>query len=189
MPAEPNRIPNEPARAMPNVSFAALYKSHFAFVWRNLRRLGVPETRLRDAAQDAFLVVHRRLNEFAGRGTLEAWLYSIVRRVAADHRRHILRKSPGTSEPEAELTDDGELDPEDQAARGEEMRVLLRLLNELDPERREILILVDLEGMSVTEAASILGCNLNTAYSRLRSARQHMQAGFERYRDDEWRLP
>jgi RNA polymerase sigma-70 factor (ECF subfamily) len=61
---------------VPRLSFAELYKSHFALVWRNRRRLGVPEARLRDAAQDAFLVVHRRLSEFEGRGTVEAWLWS-----------------------------------------------------------------------------------------------------------------
>lgn len=189
MPAEPKLSSDEPQRAAPNLSFSALYKSHFGFVWRNLRRLGVPEARLRDAAQDAFLVVHRRLKEFEGRGTMQAWLYSIVRRVAADHRRHLLRKNPTDPEPAEGLSDENNPDPENQAARGEEMRLLLRLLEELDPDRRELLILVDLEGMSVTEGAAVLGCNLNTAFSRLRSARQHMQAGLERYRADEWRAP
>jgi len=59
----------------------------FEFVWRNLRRLGVAESALRDSAQEVFLIVHRRLGEFEGRGTLRAWLYSILRRVAADERR------------------------------------------------------------------------------------------------------
>ena len=187
MQAEPKRSSDEPERVTPVPSFAGLYKSHFAFVWRNLRRLGVPEARLRDAAQDAFLVVHRRLSEFEGRGTVQAWLYSIVRRVAADHRRHISRKSPSVPEPADGLSDETNPDPEDQAARGEEMRLLLQLLEELDPDRRELLILVDLEGLSVTEGAAVLGCNLNTAFSRLKSARQHMQTGLERYRANEGR--
>jgi len=189
LPAEPNPLPDERRQAAPSVGFAALYKSQLGFVWRNLRRLGVPEARLRDAAQDAFLVVYRRLREFEGRGTLEAWLYSIVRRVAADHRRQIRRKDPGSPEPAEELSNEGEPDPEDQAARGEALRLLLRLLGELDDERRDIVILVDLEGMSVAEGATALGCNLNTAYSRLRAAREQMRAGLERYRDDEGRLP
>jgi RNA polymerase sigma-70 factor (ECF subfamily) len=189
LPAEPKQTSDEPEGAVPNLSFAELYKTHFAFVWRNLRRLGVPDARLRDAAQDAFLVVHRRLSEFEGRGTLEAWLYSIVRRVAADHRRHILRKCPSNPQPTEGLSDEANPDPEDQAARGEEMRLLLQFLAELDADRRELLILVDLEGLSVTEAAAVLDCNLNTAFSRLKSARHHMQAGLERYRANEWRAP
>ncbi|HTU57497.1 MAG TPA: sigma-70 family RNA polymerase sigma factor, partial [Polyangiales bacterium] len=66
------------------LEFDAVYEEHFDFVWRNLRRLGVREGELRDAAQDAFLVVHRRLAQFDGVGSVRAWLYSIVRRVAAD---------------------------------------------------------------------------------------------------------
>jgi RNA polymerase sigma-70 factor (ECF subfamily) len=189
LPAEPKLSSDEPERAVPRLSFAELYKSHFAFVWRNLRRLGVPEARLRDAAQDAFLVVHRRLNEFEGRGTVQAWLYSIVRRVAADHRRNILRKSPSGGELAEALRDETHPDPEDQAARGEEMRLLLQFLAELDANRRELLILVDLEGLSVSEAAAVLNCNLNTAFTRLKSARHHMQTGLERYRANEWRAP
>src|SRR5664280_2412756 len=79
MRAERNPTLNERTVASPTVSFAALYKNHFAFVWRNLRRLGVPESVLRDAAQDVFMVVHRRSGEFEGRGTEQAWLYSILR--------------------------------------------------------------------------------------------------------------
>jgi RNA polymerase sigma-70 factor (ECF subfamily) len=171
------------------VSFATLYSEHFAFVWRNLRRLGVPEVGLRDAAQDVFLVVHRRLAEFEGRGTIEAWLYSILRRVAADHRRRGRRKDLGEQQQAEGVADASESGPEAKAARGEALQLLLKLLNQLDEDKREVLVLVDLEGMSVPEAAEVVGCNLNTVYSRLRAARQAMQEGLELYRSDEWSPP
>ncbi len=187
--AELNQDPKERNLIESNVSFAALYSEHFAFVWRNLRRLGVPEGRLRDAAQDVFLVVHRRLSEFEGRGTAQAWLYSILRRVAADHRRHRRRKELHDQEPAEELADASESDPEDQAARGESLRLLLGLLAELDEDKRDILVLVDLEGMTVPEAAEAIGCNVNTAYARLRAARLEMQEGLMRQRAEEWSAP
>src|SRR5689334_9453575 len=68
-------------------NFAEIYDAQFAFVWRSLRRLGVDPSGLDDAAQDVFLVVHRRLPEFEGRASLKTWVYEIVRRVARDHRR------------------------------------------------------------------------------------------------------
>lgn len=187
--AELNPIPKERTLEEPNVTFAALYSEHFAFVWRNLRRLGVPESGLRDAAQDVFLVVHRRLTEFEGRGTIQAWLYSILRRVAADHRRRGRRKDLGDHEQAEAIADASDPGPEDRAARGEELQLLLQLLNELDEDKRDILVLVDLEGMAVPQAAEAVSCNLNTAYSRLRAARQQMQEGLERHRAEEWSPP
>jgi RNA polymerase sigma-70 factor, ECF subfamily len=173
----------------PTVSFSALYKNHFAFVWRNLRRLGVPESGLRDAAQDVFMVVHRRLSEFEGRGSVQAWLYSILRRVAADHRRRLRRKDLTDTQQADTLEDQSEPGPENRAASGEAMRLLLKLLASLDEDKRELLMLVDLEGLSVPEAAVAVNCNLNTAYSRLRMARQLMQEGLELHRAEEWRPP
>ncbi len=187
--AELIHLPDECSLQVAAVSFPALYQEHFAFVWRNLRRLGVPEAGLRDAAQDVFLVVHRRLSEFEGRGSLQAWLYSILRRVAADHRRLIRRKGLSNPEHADDIADTDELDPEHQAVRGEALRTLLRLLEGLDEDKREALILVDLEGMTVPEVAVAVGSNVNTVYSRLRAARQQMQAAFEELEAKDWRAP
>ena len=181
--------PNPRKQVGCSVSFAALYKDQFAFVWRNLRRLGVAESRLRDAAQDVFLVVHRRLHEFEGRGSVQAWLYSILRRVAADHRRGELRKGMADSESPETLADAHEPGPESRALRSEAVRLLCKLLGELDEDKRDLLVLVDLEGLSVPEAAGAVNCNLNTAYSRLRAARQAMQMGFAQHRAEDWRSP
>jgi len=170
----------EPAPGQTPADFESVYAEWFGFVWRNLRRLGVAEALLRDAAQDVFLVVHRRLGDFEGRGTLRSWLYSIVRRVAADYRRHRHRH------PDAELGADSLADvrdpgPEGQTMRGENLELLLRLLEELDEDKRDVLVLVDLEEMTMTEAADALGANPNTLYSRLRAARQQMREGLERF--------
>jgi RNA polymerase sigma-70 factor (ECF subfamily) len=184
------KLNESPNGTMPqDVNFAALYRDRFAFVWRNLRRLGVAEVALRDAAQDVFIVVHRRLAEFTGRGSVEAWLYSILRRVAADYRRRARRKDLTDVEQPETVIDDQEPGPEGRAARSEAVRLLLQLLRELDEDKCDMLVLVDLEGLSVPEAAQAVNCNVNTAYSRLRAARQSMQAGFERHSAEERSQP
>src|SRR5882757_8348131 len=67
---------------------SSLYDSHFAFVWRNLQRLGVSQQRLEDAAQEVFLVAHRRWRSFdAERSTAQTWLFGIVLHVANNERR------------------------------------------------------------------------------------------------------
>ena len=75
-----------------------VFVHHFDFVWRSLGRLGVPPEGIEDAAQDVFLVVHRRLADFEGRSSLTTWLYGIALRVARDHRRR--QRRIGTGDPD-----------------------------------------------------------------------------------------
>jgi RNA polymerase sigma-70 factor (ECF subfamily) len=60
------------------------------------------------------------------------------------------------------------------------MRQVEVLLAELPAERREVLVLVDVEGYSVPEVAEATGVNPNTLYTRLRSARRDFEALLER---------
>jgi len=183
-----------PASAAPHTSaepqsFEEVYEAEFAFAWRNLRRLGVRESQLRDAAQDVFLVVHRRLADFEGRGTLRAWLYSIVVRVASQYRRTGQRKDlEHTDDPDA-VADTKTLGPEDNAGQNEDVRLLLELLDQLDEPKREVFVLSDLEGLTAPEVAELLELKLNTVYSRLRSARLELKAALERCRGAQGRQP
>lgn len=173
------RSPAPPTRAH-TAPFERVYEEFFAFAWRNLRRLGVAESDLRDAAQDVFLVIHRRLPEYDEQGSLRAWVYSIVRRVAADARRTRLRKQPPSADSLDQVADHRAPNPEKYALQNEALRRLLTLLDTLDADKREVLVLVDLEGLSVPEVAELVGANLNTVYSRLRAARQCMREGHAR---------
>ena len=168
--------PNAPAAGMTAPGFAAVYEQHFDFVWRSLRRLGVPEASMDDAAQDLFIVVHRRLAEFAGRSSLRTWLFGIALRVAGDYRRRLRRKgAPLRPLPDA-LPDTSRPGPYEALARREAARVVDGLLDELDDAKRAVFVLAELEQMTAPEIAEVLEVNVNTVYSRLRAAR----ADFER---------
>src|SRR4051812_34339786 len=75
-------------------TFEEVYAAHVAFVWRVLRALGVAAEQLEDAAQDVFVIVHRRLPEFEGRSAITTWLFAIARRVASRYRRKSKPKPP-----------------------------------------------------------------------------------------------
>jgi len=182
-----DETPGQPVPAAP--TFDRVYAEQFEFVWRNLRRLGVADAALRDSAQEVFLVVHRRFAEYEARGSLRAWLYSIVRRVAADERRWRRRKQPQSSEDVAQLVDTGAPGPERQAIESQSLRLLLSLLDQLEPEKRDVLVLSDIEGLSAPEVSAALDVNLNTVYSRLRTARQEMRAALDRHREHLGRKP
>jgi len=165
---------------------ASLYEGHAVFVWRSLRVLGVPPDGLDDAVQEVFLVVHRRLAEFEGRSSVRTWLYAIARRVARNLRRGASRR--GAPEPlGVDLPDASRGDPRELAERAEAGRLFLDLLGHLTDDQREVFLLVEMEEMSVPEAAEALGINLNTCYSRLRAARGRFERALatRRRREDE----
>lgn len=182
----------EPARRPVVVAlpcFAEIYEQGFPFVWRSLRSMGVPEQALRDAAQDVFLVVHRRLDTFNGTSAIKTWLFGITLRVARDHRRAARRKAAHSAPPPPFASERDPLDaavahqpsPVEQLEAAEASRVLLRLLDELDEDRRAVFVLTELEQMSAPQIAEALGLNVNTVYGRLRAARQEFNAALERH--------
>lgn len=167
-------------------AFEAVYAQHFDFVWRSVRRLGVPQSATDDAVQDVFLVVHRRLAEFEGRSSLRTWLFGIVRRVARDHRPR--RDRPTDDEALGHLAESADRAPDERAARNEAARLLNELLQTIDEDKREAFILSELEQFSVPEISEALGVNLNTVYARVRAARKELEQGLARLRaQQQWR--
>ena len=154
--------------------FEAIYGEHFAFVWRCLRGLGVPEAGLDDAAQDVFVIVHRRLSEFRGESTLRTWLYAIVRNVASNARRSQRRKGELAELPGDAAASSG--DPLQSAQDQQAARFVRSFLEGVGDKKRELFVLAVIEQMSVPEVAEALGIPLNTAYTRLRSVRADFQA-------------
>ena len=152
-----------------------IYALHSDFVFRNLRRLGVIESAIDDAVQDVFLVVHRRLGDFEARAQVTTWLFGIVLRVAQSYRRSAMRRRARLSDTPASEIDEVPVatseSPIDLLERREATTLLHRLLDELDDDKRAMLVCIELEQMTVPEAAESLGLNLNTAYGRLRAAR------------------
>jgi RNA polymerase sigma-70 factor (ECF subfamily) len=157
-------------------AFDEVYAAHVELVWRVLRTLGVAEAQIEDAVQDVFVVVHRRLAEWEGRAAITTWLFAIARRVAGAHRRRASRRDVA-AEPlgEAEHQADGG-DPFAELSRAQAAATVLAILEQLDDDKRTVFALVELEQLSVPEVARMLDLNLNTAYSRLRLARQAFEA-------------
>lgn len=154
-----------------------LYLGNVEFVWRSLRRLGVPEPDVADSAQEVFLVAFRRMEEFEGRARWTTWLYRICFRVASERRRraHVRREIP-CDYANLELL----LPPaQDEHA---ELEVLDTLLDAMDLDQRAVFTLFELEGFTGPEIAEILEVPLPTVYSRLRLARADFEARARRIR-------
>ena len=169
-----------------------LYETHFSFVWRNLRRMGVPDDVLEDATQDVFLTVFQRWDSYdPTRSRVETWLFGILLRVASYYRRTLRRRLarivPWSREGKREGMVAGPEGPADLVAKRQAVELLDRLLADISPDKRVVLVMVDIEQCSVPEVARTLGINLNTAYWRLRQARACFERALARVRSSERR--
>jgi RNA polymerase sigma-70 factor, ECF subfamily len=168
------------AREASVADFDAIYAGYAQFVWRALARFGVPSEHMADATQDVFMVVHRRLGEFEQRSSVKTWLFGIAARVARGYARTARRRP---SEPLPAGLPDGRVEaPFEQAARSEAVALLYQLLEKLSADQRAVFVLVELEQLSLPEAAAALDTNLHTATSRLKAARRQFEAALRRHR-------
>jgi RNA polymerase sigma-70 factor, ECF subfamily len=157
--------------------FRSLYDDHVAFVWRNLRRLGVAPSDVEDRVQEVFVVAHRRLGDYEERGHgPRAWLFQIVLRVASEWRRHKRRHPEDADGGVAQEMGHTEPEQADALARREALTQLDEALASLDVDKRAVLVLHEIEEMTAPEVAESLAIPVNTVYSRLRVARQQLEA-------------
>jgi RNA polymerase sigma-70 factor (ECF subfamily) len=177
------------SEAMP--SFEAIYDEYVSFVWRSARRLGVADASVDDVVQDVFVVVHRRLPDYEARSSFKSWLFGIVLGIVRNHRRSVRRRF-AVFPPRAEGIVDGpgELGPDATLARAQGMRLLYQLLDSLDDDKREVFVLAELEQLTGSEIAQVLGVGANTVYSRLRAAWRDFEHALARENAREgWRVP
>jgi len=141
----------------------------FDFVWRSLRRLGVPEIDVDDCAQQVFVVAARRLDDIQV-GSERAFLFSTVMRVASDARRSRGRRREVLHD-DIEVFDDAP-DPEEIASAHSARAVLDEVLDALPMELRAVFVLFELEELTTAEIAAVLELPSGTVASRLRRARE-----------------
>ncbi len=137
------------------------------------RRLGGPRVHADDVAHDAWLIVMRRVTSVRDANAFEAWLYGVVRRVVAAHRRRAwFRRWVGGEIPDEP---DPGTDPEQDAHRSALAARIARALEELRPHHREIIVLCDLEERPDSEVSALLDIPRGTVKSRLRRARKELR--------------
>lgn len=160
--------------------FDAIYREYHRFVLHTLARHGVSEAARDDAAQEVFIVVHRRWTDRDPRpAKTRSWLYGIARRVAATRRRTLRRRahylsripSPTPSRDLEQLVDDMR-----------DHRAMVDAIASLEGDKRRVFELVSDEH-SGPEIAETLGVPLNTVYSRLRLARGQIVREARRLRE------
>jgi len=166
------------AAAGPDTRARALVTEYFDFVWRLLRRLGVPERDVDDAAQQVFIVGAQRLTDIPI-GSERTFLYGTALRTAATLRRN-QRRRDRFIEASAVETEADERTPEDALERRRALRFLDTVLQRLGDDEREVFVLCEIEELNAPQVAAIVGIPVGTVASRLRRGRRAFAEQLER---------
>lgn len=159
-----------------------VYEEEFDRVWNSLRRHGVPSRHLEDAAQEVFMVLHRHWPELDRSRPLGPYLSAISARVASDLRGRASERREALGV-ELERVDPRQ-GPEEQALAAEQRRLVAQGMEALSADQRAVFVMHDLEEHSMPEIALALDIKLNTAYSRLRLAREGFTKAVRRHRPE-----
>ena len=156
-----------------------LVDAQFDFVWRSLRRLGVPEAAVDDASQQVWLTVSRRL-ESVEPGKERSFLFSVAMRIAANARRGIARRREDATEAPDAI--DPSPTPEDMLDRSRQRALVDEILSTMPLDLRAPFILFEVEELPAPEVAKVLGIPVGTVASRVRRAREHFRGEVARLR-------
>jgi len=165
-------------------AFGTLFGRHRDRLWAvALRTMGNREDAA-DGLQDGLVAAYRRAGSYRGDAAVTTWLHRVVVNACLDRLRaaKVRRTDPlpddlddrGDRGSLASADRTGTADPADVAVADERRRQVLAALATLPPEQRAALVLVDMEGYPVAEAAAMLDCPTGTVKSRCSRGRTRL---------------
>lgn len=179
--AESDQEVLERARAGDDRALEELIERFQARVYRfGMKMCGNPED-AKDVLQDTLLTVTRSLREFRGTSSISTWLYTIARSFCIKKRRrskfapHREQSLDRDVAPESAEVMDPVRSPDEALADKELHHALDRAIAALEPMYREVLVLRDVEGLSASDVAEVLGISTQAVKSRLHRARRSVR--------------
>ncbi len=167
-------------------AFGALVGLHRDRLWAvALRTTGDPED-ASDALQDALISAYRNASSFRGESAVTTWLHRIVVNACLDRmRRRRARPTVPLPDEDGATGHRGIPDPRDDLDAFELRMEIDRALRALPDDQRAAIVLVDVEGWSVSEAAEALGVPEGTVKSRCSRGRARLAVSLAGLRNPE----
>jgi RNA polymerase sigma-70 factor (ECF subfamily) len=164
-------------------AFERLVRDHGDRIYRFVKRLS-GERSAEDLTQEVFLRVHRSIGAYRPEGRFESWLFAIASNLCIDHAR---RKKPeaSLSEMDEDLAPErfasGDREAAELAEEGERRAALLKAVERLPFEQKQVFLLREEAGLSFREIAELTGCPLNTALGRMHYAMEALRKSLKAY--------
>ena len=144
------------------------------WLWNVSKKVIRDESLAEEALQEALVLIWKNAHAFRGESQVSTWMYQIVSRSCID----VLRKEQIRSHAslnELEQFDDIAGSSSFESALVDALAVHAALL-EIEPNQREVIEIVDLQGLSVQEASDVLGIPVGTIKSRAARGREALKA-------------
>jgi RNA polymerase sigma-70 factor, ECF subfamily len=164
----------------PTLDAGTLFRRHARFVANFLTRLGVERTELDDVVQEVFMVAHRRGGFTPGPARPTTWLADIALKVNANRMRSRRRARVQAEGQAVERAADPGASPAEAIDHRRSIDRVQQALEALDPDRRAVFVLFELEGEPCDAIAAGLGIPVGTVYSRLHKARSKFRQAHDR---------
>jgi len=176
-------------------AFAELVRRYqrpvYNFVIRQVRHPGTAE----DVTQEVFVRVVQNAAEFKHEARFTTWLYTIARNLCIDHlRKQSHRRHPSLDQPAGGASEGRPLgdniadahpstDVERAAAASEVQACIVRAVEGLPEEQREVFLLREVANLPFKEIAEVTGAGENTVKSRMRYALDRLQAALSEFEE------
>jgi RNA polymerase sigma-70 factor (ECF subfamily) len=179
-----------PARAMPAAdsdvlakiasgdlsSLGVLFDRYAIDVRRFVARLGIDSADLDDLTQATFLTAMDVAGSFQSDGLARSWLFGIAANLVRRHRRSLARMaarlSAWTRERDAH---EGSVPPDTLFEARDQLAMATRALACLSAKKREVFVMVVLEGIPAEDVGRMLHIPVNTVFTRLHHARREIR--------------
>lgn len=166
-------IPPQPANEHPCIQ---AYDAELEYIFETLRRLGARPSEIEDLAHEVFVVLFRNWPTIDTSRPLRPYLFGIAFRIVSAHRRRRGRETPFAA-PEVE---DASLDPERDLQSRQSVALLLAALECVPLKRRAVVIMYELDGLTIVDIARTLSISRFGAYARLHKGRNELAAAVRR---------
>ena len=176
---------------MEHAQFTALVRKNIAFILKALARFGVPAADLEDVAQEVFHGAYRSLPGYeCSRARIRTWLYRIAYYQSRSFLNRARHGREALESPECfdEAITDIEPDAEQQLIEEEARRLVLALINLIEPGRRAVFVAYQIEEMTMREVATRLDIPIGTAWSRYCQAKTQFVSFLKRWQRRQQRL-
>src|SRR5262245_18159226 len=155
------------------IALPAFVRENYPAVWRTLSRFGLSPADADDHTQQVFVVVSRRVADIE-LGRERALLFRTAMYVASKAHR-ARRRRPEDADPECGESPDDRPLADDLVERRRARELLDRLLAEMDRDLTAVIVLFEIEGLTMAEIAEALDVSPGTVASRLRRARAELE--------------
>ena len=161
-------------------AFERLVRDFGDRIFRFVKRLA-GEPAAEDLTQEVFIRVHRSIDAYRPEGRFESWLFTIANNLCIDHSRWRRDHPTAALEEIAAFGAAHTREPVEEAEDAEIRRALLKAVERLPLEQKQVFLLREEAGLSFKEIAEMTGCPLNTALGRMHYAMEALRKSLKAY--------